>query len=187
MTNPHPLGDDGVKMKDELARAEDARSAHATAAKGAGLRAAECLPCPICKGVEGCDHTVPERAGAWALKREEDAEKIARQYVEREMMANARGTISPDWNAANLAAAYLPLLDEVRERRAVPSPKAEWRSMESAPKDGTCILLGYNRRRPLVGYAYENVYGWYSSEDDGLVAMPERWQPLPSPPVAEGE
>ncbi len=25
MTNPHPLGDDGVKMKDELARAEDAR------------------------------------------------------------------------------------------------------------------------------------------------------------------
>lgn len=22
------------------------------------------LPCPICKGVEGCDHTVPERARA---------------------------------------------------------------------------------------------------------------------------
>ena len=22
------------------------------------------LPCPICRGVEGCDHTVPERAAA---------------------------------------------------------------------------------------------------------------------------
>lgn len=22
------------------------------------------LPCPICKGVEGCDHTTPERARA---------------------------------------------------------------------------------------------------------------------------
>lgn len=22
------------------------------------------LPCPICKGVEGCDHSVPERARA---------------------------------------------------------------------------------------------------------------------------
>lgn len=23
------------------------------------------LPCPICKGVEGCDHSMPERAEAW--------------------------------------------------------------------------------------------------------------------------
>jgi len=25
------------------------------------------LPCPICNGVEGCDHTVPERARATGL------------------------------------------------------------------------------------------------------------------------
>jgi hypothetical protein len=37
------------------------------------------LPCPICKGVEGCDHTVPERARAAQTER---ALTVARETLE---------------------------------------------------------------------------------------------------------
>ena len=39
------------------------------------------LPCPICNGVEGCDHTVPERLRAFLTQHKADRARIAELEV----------------------------------------------------------------------------------------------------------
>lgn len=63
-----------------------------------------------------------------------------------------------------------------------------WMTIESAPKDGTSIIVGG------PGYAYEAIFAngeWMVMDADGattteLVSPPTHWQPLPSSPVALG-
>lgn len=68
-----------------------------------------------------------------------------------------------------------------------------WQSIETAPKDGRRILLGY-----ADSYAEEGCWrpacamgsaGWYSSSDMPYtnVKHPTHWMPLPPPPVDEAK
>lgn len=80
---------------------------------------------------------------------------------------------------------------------------AEWRPIESAPKDGTEVLLFIPGRRAELGWWYESqeyAYGklkrktekWmWGSGMQGILSMtgdappePTHWMPLPEPPHA---
>jgi hypothetical protein len=75
------LSEYDVPRWDRLQRVIDyfdrAASPQATATQPA--QTSPYLPCPICKGVEGCDHTVPERARAAQTER---ALTVARETLE---------------------------------------------------------------------------------------------------------
>lgn len=64
---------------------------------------------------------------------------------------------------------------------------SEWKDMESAPRDGTWVLL-YWPTMPVswsypTGFNHDDGYGWLmpSNMDYGEV-FPTHWVPLPSPP-----
>lgn len=64
-----------------------------------------------------------------------------------------------------------------------------WQPIETAPKDGTQILVAY------AGWAWveiasydEDLRAWMITNDDAADDLPTYWQPLPSPPSKqEGE
>ncbi len=74
----------------------------------------------------------------------------------------------------------------------------EWKPIDSAPKDGTVILLGFASIRGGaegsvdVGYwmnspetNYWREVGWFATDDDVLTQHPQHpthWMPLPEPP-----
>jgi len=60
-------------------KAWQARAASPQATATQPAQTSPYLPCPICKGVEGCDHTVPERARAAQTER---ALTVARETLE---------------------------------------------------------------------------------------------------------
>jgi hypothetical protein len=70
-----------------------------------------------------------------------------------------------------------------------PTPTPGWQPMDSAPKDGTRVLLWWpywNHTRPLVGYWAEG--DWHASERlEGSSEQPQGWQPLPPAPTGERE
>lgn len=65
-----------------------------------------------------------------------------------------------------------------------------WQPIETAPKDGTRILLwGVGDEGPNVGSWAESVYlnnshGWiiYYARSDTIQLNPSHWVPLPEPP-----
>lgn len=73
---------------------------------------------------------------------------------------------------------------ESMARALLAAPKPEgWRTMDSAPKDGTEIIVGGK------GYAYGAMWlndDWFVMDSDGsvteLVEPPTHWQPLPEAP-----
>ena len=87
--------------------------------------------------------------------------------------------------------------------------KCEWQKIETAPKDGWTLLLGYfnsankwrTTRGQWVGQDYIDEYteepermepGWHETtveDDDGKCwpIDPTHWQPLPASPTIEGE
>ena len=70
---------------------------------------------------------------------------------------------------------------------------AGWQPIETAPKDGSYILLGYadshSEEGRWVGEASRNHWGeigWFASDADVLCDRPTRpdyWQPMPTPPA----
>ena len=70
-----------------------------------------------------------------------------------------------------------------------------WQPIESAPRDGTYILLGYegshSEEGRWMGDASRNHWGetgWFESDDDVLCEHPSKpthWRPLPSPQTME--
>ncbi len=141
MTNPHPLGDDGVKMK-------------------------ELLPCPFCGG---------------------EPKLVLRSFAD-DIECQCGASIGGQ-SAAKVIKAW--------NRRAVPSPKAEWRSMESAPKDGSEFLFLLERDAIVVGHWDPDKYArkprpyWTNQRDFFRTSrarenQPIAWQPLPAPPKQEG-
>jgi hypothetical protein len=73
-------------------------------------------------------------------------------------------------------------------RQQLAKPAVEWMPIESAPKDGTEILLcTLNPVLPDIGLCYwrdDNVMtGWTWGLGHGFT-NPTHWQPLPNPPAA---
>jgi len=78
--------------------------------------------------------------------------------------------------------------DEIERLR---SSKGEgWMPIESAPKGDGVILLGWGEYRERDGASpafmrwYDSISGW---SVNAMPFYPTHWQPLPSPPKAEGE
>lgn len=63
---------------------------------------------------------------------------------------------------------------------------SEWQPIETAPKDGTPLLLGFpNNCHALVGHCEDDLWGQLD-EDFGFEPWPmapTHWMPLPNPPV----
>ena len=70
---------------------------------------------------------------------------------------------------------------------------SEWKTMDSAPKDGTDVLLhgpSVSWKRPPVvagwfGEPETDQPGWYSYDEpeELLRFSPTHWMPLPAPPI----
>jgi hypothetical protein len=88
---------------------------------------------------------------------------------------------------------------DVKELKSQATGKArEWRSIETAPKDGTHILSkvlregymnGNNQTPPVVVHWFEGSGiepdGWYASNHGSQLVTPDVWMPLPPPPNAQ--
>jgi len=68
----------------------------------------------------------------------------------------------------------------------------EWRTMETAPKDGTNILLWWPEQFhcPLTGHWADKWNPWIGWKVTGwshgkFITSPTHWRPLPSPPTGE--
>lgn len=88
-----------------------------------------------------------------------------------------------------------PLLAEKWNRRAAlsqPSTEQGWRTIESAPKDGTSVLLftaegvieGYFQHRYWEQCVCEATYDMASAR---ISCTPTHWMPLPPPPIEPRE
>ena len=63
---------------------------------------------------------------------------------------------------------------------------SEWQPIETAPKDGTAMLVWAGMRdwldNPVPSVAwYSRLHGWVGHFASG--DMPSHWQPLPAPPA----
>jgi hypothetical protein len=109
-------------------------------------------------------------------------EQIARwRALQGRGMVSAVGEYTPD--------AFWELLDAYEDLRAATG----WRPIESAPKDGTPVLLkprsGGDLLHPFVGRLHTGAYGWSFAapvgyggiQDDAL----EGWMPLPPSPESK--
>lgn len=58
---------------------------------------------------------------------------------------------------------------------------AEWRTIDSAPRDGTPVLVwgGRHSPKPVI---VESDGEWWNTAGRGLRATPTHWMPLPDPP-----
>lgn len=70
-----------------------------------------------------------------------------------------------------------------------PSPEP-WRPIETAPKDGTNVLLWWPfwcPNRPTIGwFGYKGIQQWIAPEAlEGDGDPPTHWMPLPAPPMAQ--
>jgi Protein of unknown function (DUF551) len=64
---------------------------------------------------------------------------------------------------------------------------AEWKSIETGPKDGTTILVCRWDRPdqdtfPVVSAFWSRMSGYWFSEMSGHKVQPTHWMPLPEPP-----
>lgn len=60
---------------------------------------------------------------------------------------------------------------------------SEWQPIETAPKDGTYVLLwaAQESECPMVGYF--GVRRWELAHNDTEPFTPSHWMPLPEPPT----
>lgn len=76
-----------------------------------------------------------------------------------------------------LTAALAEAAHEITQLRR----RSSWRPIETAPKDGTEVLIWDSHMRVRrIGF-YD--FGWYDQE--GRIACPTHWMPLPEPPKSE--
>lgn len=63
---------------------------------------------------------------------------------------------------------------------------AKWEPIETAPKDGTQILMWRDGRKPFVGHWYEWPM-WKDWSEHGIrlkdMHAPTHWMPIPDPPA----
>ena len=85
-----------------------------------------------------------------------------------------------------------------RDHPARPTAPAPWQTLDTAPLDGTRILLCRAREEPFIGWWTADVYkeqggkggqaGWFSGRysdhwgDRPIMESPDYWMPLPEAP-----
>ncbi len=84
----------------------------------------------------------------------------------------------------DLAAQVESLTTALREDRATGRAEEEWQPIETAPKDGTHILVwrpdeGDRKHKAHAGICYWRKNCWYTSR---RYQQPTHWKPLPAPP-----
>lgn len=81
------------------------------------------------------------------------------------------------------AVVALDMLATMRTLAAAQSAPQDWRPIESAPKDGTRILLGWPMLQSMsvVAHWERGMWRLSSSDEYGIVGRPpvHSWQPLP--------
>jgi hypothetical protein len=100
------------------------------------------------------------------------------------------------WSSNQLAAGYSTsamIIDMCADELAAALAEQGWRSMDTAPRDGTRVLLafwhtGSKDWSAEVGYWHEakspnGITGWYPS---AWAKRPDLWQPLDLPPPPGG-
>lgn len=80
------------------------------------------------------------------------------------------------------------LSTRLRAALTAASERDGWRPIDTAPKDGTSILLGH-RHAAFDGYWSDEAGGWVNGQtnryDELLTYEPTHWQPLPTPPAPD--
>lgn len=69
---------------------------------------------------------------------------------------------------------------------------ASWRSIETAPQDGTAVLVVDNGVVSEARYDVEDKNWWLAQTgphdfDASRAIFPALWQPMPAPPLPNGE
>ncbi len=114
----------------------------------------------------------------------------------RALASSAHGSYA---QKCEMEADFLQRVIEALTARSEGLEEAEqWKTIESAPKDGTIILLWAPTlyERPVTGSWMINEGVWETEagdvDDDGgpatdedEIGSPEFWRPLPSPPVSQ--
>lgn len=84
--------------------------------------------------------------------------------------------------ARSILALFAPLAQEVERLRG-----EGWQPIETAPKDGTTILIAHERA-VFDGYWSEPGNGWVDGDEalsgDLITYLVTHWRPLPAPPTA---
>lgn len=81
---------------------------------------------------------------------------------------------------------------EAEAATAAPEQAAQWRPIQSAPKDGRAILVGRERNSPqsvrwMISVDKQSPGGWWfvgGYDGHRLRWEPSHWMPLPQPPIA---
>lgn len=118
----------------------------------------------------------------------DDVVKFAEKYWQRiyDQCAKANGAFGLDL--------FLQAITETLEYSAAIKAERTWMPIESAPKDGTRILI-WIEHEPKLGhlpeYSHAAIGAWTNHNKGGwtwmgILGNVTHWQPLPSPPVAPG-
>ena len=92
-------------------------------------------------------------------------------------------------SSATLSLALSQHVRWVCRRASTPSPEGQtWQPIETAPKDGTRVLLFHHLwQAASTGQFYGSRQGWkLDSTLPPFTMQPIRWRHLPSPPTPEG-
>jgi hypothetical protein len=120
-------------------------------------------------GFEACREAAKNVADRAAERDEEYAYKYPDEARKFDQRAHRAKTISD-------AIAALP---------AAATASAGWQPIETAPKDGTPLLLGWPTFHPLVGHCEDGLWGELDSDFgfEPFENTPTHWMPLPAAPT----
>ena len=77
---------------------------------------------------------------------------------------------------------YLETADRILALTATPT----WRPIETAPKDGTQVLLSGVGLKRWVSTGHYLKGHWWDDDGPGWLAKVDYWMPLPEPPAGDG-
>lgn len=118
-----------------------------------------------------------------------EALRLAQPIVEADYHA-ARDMADADWEGMSFTA--LEAVNEALARQH--GAREQWQAIESAPKNGTFVLLFHHRAEPPVSMGYwDNAFGiikysgWMMIESDTAPSAydPSHWMPLPAAPATD--
>lgn len=63
--------------------------------------------------------------------------------------------------------------------------RGSWQDIATAPKDGSCVLLGHSDKPTIEGYWCSIYAAWCDiAREREVTPQPTHWLPLPPPPIA---